>query len=171
MTLGAAAAGSLPRRMASPRSSGELLVSQSPRRPCAGCLVFFLVILASGCSHKTSAPAPLVVQHAAPTPGEIELSEPKVAFVEPDLVQVEVKYRFTKGQPDKYYSCDITFPGTRNRGVKPMLSWELKPEGVIRDKFQLSKPGAKTFEISMSETESPQSGYTKISNVVSGPIQ
>jgi hypothetical protein len=130
------------------------------------------VIVAFGCSQKTSVPAPsLVVQPAALTPGEIELSEPKVVFVEPDIVQVEVQYRFTKGRPDKYYSCNITFPGTQNRGVKPMQSWELKPEGVIRDKFQLSKPGAKTFEISMSETESPQNGYKKISNVVSGPVQ
>jgi hypothetical protein len=55
--------------------------------------------------------------------------------------------------------------------VKSIQSWELRPEGVIRDRFQLSKPGAKTFEISMSETESPQFGYKKISNVVSGPIQ
>jgi hypothetical protein len=129
-------------------------------------------MLASGCGQKTSAPAPdLIVQHVEQTPGEIELSEPKAIFVEPDIVQIEVKYRFTKGQPDKYYSCDVTFPGTTNRGVKPMMSWELKSEGVIRDKFQLSKSGAKTFEISMSETDSPQHGYKKISNVVSGPIQ
>ncbi|HEY7154881.1 MAG TPA: hypothetical protein VH575_13040 [Gemmataceae bacterium] len=129
-------------------------------------------MLASGCGPKTSAPLPtLVVQHAEQTPGEIELSDPKVVFVEPDFVQVEVKYRFTKGQPDKYYMCDVAFPGTTNHGVKPMQSWQLKSEGVIRDKFQLSKPGAKTFEIHVSETDSPQLGYKKISNVVSGSIQ
>ncbi len=134
--------------------------------------MLFLVVLVSGCGKKTTAPMPtLVVQHAEQMPGEIELSDAKAVFVEPDIVQIEVKYRFTKGKPDKLYSCDVVFPGTENRGVKPMKSWELQTEGVIRDKFQLSKPGAKTFEISMSETDSPQLGYKKISNVVSGPIQ
>jgi hypothetical protein len=114
----------------------------------------------------------VVVPHVSPTPGEIELLDPKVTVLdEPTLVQFEVKYRFTKGKPDKYYSCDISFPGTPNHGVKMMDSWELKPEGVIRDKLMLKKPGAKSFEMYMSETPSPQEGYKKISNVVSGPVQ
>lgn len=150
-------------------------MSESTRRLCARCLVFFpLVVLASGCGRKTdpAAPAPaVVVQHAPPTPGEIELFDPKVTLLEPTLVQFEVKYRFTKGQPDRYYACDISFPGTLNHGVKPMQSWELKTEGVIRDKVVLSKPPVKSFEIQMSEAASLQDGYKKNSNVVSGPVQ
>jgi hypothetical protein len=113
----------------------------------------------------------VVVQHVSRAPGEVELSGPRVTLLEPNIVQFEVKYRFTKGQPDKYYSCDVSFPGTPNRGVKTMMSWELKPEGVIRDKIELKKPGAKSFEIYLSETPSPQEGYKKISNVVSGPVR
>ena len=102
----------------------------------------------------------------------MELSDPTVTLLEPTLVQVEVRYRFTKGQPDKYYACEVSFPGTPNHGVKMMESWELKPEGVIRDKFQLRQPGAKSFEIYLAETPSPQqSPYKKISNVVSGTIE
>lgn len=147
----------------------------SSRRLGAGCLVFIpLVGLALGCGQKPAPSAPiqvLVAPDVPPTPGEIQLSDPKVVFLEPTLVQFEVQYRFTKGQPDKYYACDISFPGTLNHGVKPMDSWELKAEGVIRDKVVLSKPGVKSFEIQISESSSPQDGYQKISNVVSGPVQ
>jgi hypothetical protein len=139
----------------------------------AGRLVAFtFVVIALGCGQKAGTPAPIVVtEHVSQTPGEIELSDPKVTLLEPSLVQFEVKYRFTKGKPDKYYMCDITFPGTLNHGVKPMEHWELKAEGVIRDKVELSKPGVKTFEIQMSETAAQQEPYRKISNVVSGQVQ
>src|SRR5262249_51235871 len=104
-------------------------------------------------------------------PGEIELSDPKVTFAGPNKVRFEVRYRFTKGKPDKYYLCEISFPGTPNHGAKPMETWELKSEGVIKDEVPLFKPPVQTFEIRMSEADSPQNGYTKISNVVSGPVK
>jgi hypothetical protein len=128
--------------------------------------------LALACGQKADAPAPVpAARRAPPVPGEIQLSDPKVTLLEPTLVQFEVKYRFTKGQPDKYYLCDISFPGTPNHGVKPMDSWELKAEGVIRDKVALAKPPVTSFEIQMSEAWSPQDGFKKISNVVSGPVE
>jgi hypothetical protein len=141
---------------------------------CLGSLLLLcpLGIIASGCGEKPSTFRTVIAQHVSQTPGEIELFDPKVTVIEePGLVQFEVQYRFTKGQPDKYYSCNIAFPGTSNHAVKRMDSWELKREGVIRDKIMLTKPGVKSFEITMSETASPQSGYKKISNVVSGPVQ
>jgi hypothetical protein len=42
---------------------------------------------------------------------------------------------------------------------------------VIKDGVELSEPGAKSFEIYMSEASSSQGGFKKISNVVSGPIK
>jgi hypothetical protein len=113
----------------------------------------------------------VVAENVPQVPGRIELFDPKVTLVEPNLVQFEVKYRFTQGRPDKYYSFDVFFPGTNNHGVKTIDSWELKPEGVIRDGIELRHPGAKTFEIYMSETTSPQLGYKKFSNVLTGEIQ
>jgi hypothetical protein len=113
----------------------------------------------------------VAVQEVPQEPGEIELSDPKVTFEEPNIVRFEVKYRFVKGRPDKYYACDIAFPGTLNHGRKVMDSWEMKPEGVLKDGVELRERGAKTFEIYMSETTSPQLGYQKNSNVVKGQVQ
>jgi hypothetical protein len=131
-------------------------------------------LLAASCGRRAAVPEPDAVQttQVVPTePGEIELSQPKVTLAEPNLVRFEVSYRFTKGKPDKYYLCEISFPGTPNVGAKPMESWELKAEGVIRDGIPLSKPPVKTFEIRVSEADSPHLGYRKISNVVSGPVK
>jgi hypothetical protein len=133
------------------------------------------VVLASGCGQKTVAPVPAAPQAppqpVSQTPGEIELSDPKVTLAEPTLVQFEVKYRFTKGQPDKYYTCDIFFPGTPNHGAKTMGAVELNAEGVIKDGFKLQGPPVKSFEIYMSEAPTPRDQYKKISNVVSGPVK
>jgi hypothetical protein len=143
------------------------------RRLCARCLVLFpLVALAWGCGRKTPAPVEIsVTPPEAQVPGEIQLSDARVTLLEPTVVQFEVAYRFTQGRPDKYYSCDVSFPGTPNHGVKMMEHWELKMEGVIRDSVMLKQPGAKSFEIYLSESPSPRERYKKISNVASGPVQ
>ena len=52
-----------------------------------------------------------------------------------------------------------------------MESWELKAEGVIKDGIVLSSPPVETFEIRVSEADSPQNGYKLISNVVRGPVK
>jgi hypothetical protein len=149
-------------------------VSPLLRRLGVVCLVSApLVVAAFGCGQQTPAPVPTVVtEQASPAAGEVELSDPKVALLKgEDLVEFKVKYRFTKGRPDKHYSCNISFPGTANHGVKQIESWELQSEGVIHDRIKLSEPGVKTFEITMLETPSPQEGYQKISNVVSGSVE
>ena len=140
----------------------------------AGLLVVPVALLLAGCGRHPAAPAPanVTVTQAVPTePGEIALSDAKVTFAEPNMVRFEVSYRFTKGKPDKYYMCEISFPGTPNHGAKSMESWELKSEGVIKDGIVLHKPPVKTFEIHVSEAESPQNGYKTISNVLGGPVK
>jgi hypothetical protein len=132
-----------------------------------------LAVLASACAQKNGVSAPPTQQaprQASETPSEVLLFDPKVTFVEPNIIQFEVKYRFTKGQPDKYYACDVSFPGTENHGVRLMESWELKTEGMIKDGIVLSKPPVKSFAIQVSEAPSPMERYQKISNVVSGPV-
>ena len=145
-----------------------------PGRRTAGGL--FLVALLALCPACGDAPAPGPAAEASvpsgpPEPGQIELSDPVVTFAEGNRVRFEVKYRFTKGRPSKYYLCEISFPGTPNHGAKPLESWELKAEGVIKDGVVLSKPPVQTFEIRVSEADSPQDGYKLISNVVSGPVK
>jgi hypothetical protein len=103
-------------------------------------------------------------------PNEIELSDAKVTLKGTKLVLFEVNYRFTQGRPNQFYSCDISFPGTVNHGVKRMDSWELKVEGVIKDSIELREPPVTEFEITMSEAPSPMLPYKKISNVVRGKI-
>ena len=150
------------------------------RRSIIGQLVGLLAILLMGCGQRAAEPgtpgAPgddpsRVTAPGSTEPGGIELSEPKVIFTKPDMIQFEVRYRFTKGKPDKYYMCDVSFPGTPNHAAKPMESWELKSEGVIKDGVVLSKPPVRTFEIRLSEADSPQDGYKKMSNVVRGPVK
>lgn len=86
-------------------------------------------------------------------------------------MKFEVRYKFTKGKPEKYYMCEVIFPDTKEVRAKPMESWQLKEEGVIKDGMMMSKPLPKTFEIRVSEADSPQDGYKKISNVVSGKVE
>lgn len=144
------------------------------RRIAWGVLLIPLAGLFLGCGQRALPRSAVVVQatQAAPSePGEIELSDPIMTLQKPDRIQFEVKYRFTKGKPEKYYLCEISFPGTANHGAKPMESWELKPEGVIKDGIVLTKLPVSTFEIRVSEADSPQNGYKTISNVVSGTVK
>lgn len=133
-----------------------------------------LVILVAGCGQNPNPTTGVEVRNTEPVstePGEIELSAPTATFAAPNTVRFEVNYRFTKGKPDKYYMCEIVFPGTPNHGSKPMESWELKADGTIKDGIVLSSPPVETFEIRLSEADSPQNGYKLISNVVRGPVK
>ncbi|HET6575981.1 MAG TPA: hypothetical protein VFG68_20440 [Fimbriiglobus sp.] len=144
------------------------------RRLPGGLLLVPLVVLFAGCNQRAATPGTATSQTARPVstePGAIELSDPKVTFEEPNRIRFEVHYKFTKGGPEKYYLCEVTFPGTANVGAKSMESWELKPEGVIKDGIILTKPPVKTFEIRVSEANSPDEGYKLISNVATGEVK
>ncbi|MSR33082.1 MAG: hypothetical protein EXR99_16455 [Gemmataceae bacterium] len=130
----------------------------------------------AGCGQQEAPPPAEVkksIQVAPSGPSEMELSQPKAYFRDAKTVMFELKYRFTKGKPDKYYLCEITFPGTPFQGAKPMESWELKGEGSIKDGLILSKLEGKLqeFEIRVSEAVSPQNGYKLISNVLKGKVE
>jgi hypothetical protein len=145
------------------------------RFPFLVTLLALTSIHASGCNQQANAPEPVSVVPQDVTAkletGEIELFDAKVSLVQPNMAQFEVSYRFIKGRPNKYYLCNVSFPGTANVGKKTLMNWELKDEGVIRDRLQLRQKGAKSFEIFMAETTSPQAGYKKISNVAAGPVE
>ena len=144
-------------------------------------LLACVVALSAGCGRSGHGPA-AGGPHAPgpqaapfpPGPPTMELSDPKVTFRDPETVECEVKYRFTQGgpQPHDAYDFQILFPGTQNSGLKLMHTWELKMEGTIKDSFHLSQPGAKTFEIFVTETATlDRPGRKQISNVVRGPIR
>ena len=146
------------------------------RRLAHGLAAALCTLLPSGCgtAKVEPSPAPAPARDTTPVstePGEIELSGAKVTLKESNRIEFEVQYRFTKGKPDKYYMCDVSFPGTTNHAAKPMESWELKSEGVIRDGIRLSNLPVQAFEIRVSEANSPQDGYKVISNTVKGSVE
>ena len=143
------------------------------------CLVL-LPVVAWGCRERTGTPSSVSAtagQQGTPvdskTPRQIELSDATVTTVEPDLVQLDVTYRFSQGQPQpsSSYRCEITFPGTACQGVRLIEGWELKAQGAIQDRFTLSDPAAKSFEVRVSEGPSQKGPFKKISNVASGPVR
>jgi hypothetical protein len=130
-------------------------------------LVLLTVLVLVGCGVPTPPPAPaIVVKPVSTEPGEVELSEAVVTFLEPNQAKFEVKYRFTKGQPDKYYLLELRFPGTKNHASKTMEMWELKPNGVIRDTAFLHHGKAEKFELKLSEASSPMAGLRILNEVV-----
>lgn len=139
----------------------------------AGALCIFG--LSMGCKPSAPSAAPVTESTVSAVPtekSEVELYEPKLTFVPPELLKFELKYKFVKGAPSKNYVCILNFPGTNNQGQKPMEAWELKMTGTIKGGIELQSldPPVKTFEITMGEAEVPQSGYETISNKLTGEI-
>jgi hypothetical protein len=154
-----------------------VFVSQLNAPLCVRPLVLLALALgAVGCGPKAGSPGPVAVVTPAAEEGpkvaaKIELYDAKVTRLEPTYVQLEVKYRFTEGRPDTAYTCILSLPDVSEQGFKLMESFALKPEGVLRDKFRLSKPAGKSFEIHMGESASSSHPYLQRSNVVKGAIE
>jgi hypothetical protein len=138
------------------------------------------VLLFGNCNRPQPAPAnvgssqasPITAEIISSEPAQMELSDAQVTYSPRDkLLNFRVKYRFTQGGPSKYYLCELAFPGTDNHGSKPMFSFDLKPEGILADGFRNIKQPVETFEIRVSEADSPQAGYRLISNIVSGKVE
>lgn len=129
-------------------------------------------LVAIGCGKDLSEAPAIQATIAEPAESsEIELSEPKAIFEAPDVVRLEVTYRFTKGGPKNFYCAEVTFPGTENVGVKYMEGWELKDSGVLKSGLVLKTADVKEFEVRITEALLPQDGYKPISNVVKGQVE
>lgn len=103
-------------------------------------------------------------------PAEVELGVPTTSFQAPDIVRVEIPYKFITGSPVAHYGCEVKFLDSEFTGFKAMEAWELKNEGVIRDGFQIGRAPKGAFEVVFTEAESPDRGYHPISKVVTGQI-
>jgi len=140
-----------------------------------GCLLVATAgwLVSGGCQPSDPATVPVIrATTAGPAePGAIELSEPRAHFGPDDVLQFEVKYRFTSGGPTNFYCAEVQFPGSESFGVKYMEGWELKPEGTLRDGLILQSPDVEDFEIRVTEAFLPQDGYKPISNVVRGKVE
>src|SRR4051794_36434334 len=102
-------------------------------------ILVVLVALPFACTERATSPPPSVAARppAEPidttTPREIELSDAKMSFRDAEVVMFEVKSRFTKGdpQPGYVYQLEVAFPGTTNRGIKPLIGQEVKKQGLL----------------------------------------
>ncbi len=138
------------------------------------CMLCMLPVIIAGCSSNQPAQPVTEATIAAPKEdGQIELSDPQFVMTPPNIVHFEMKYKFVKGRPDKSYLCTISFPGTTNTGQKPIEAWELKESGVIKGALEMQSldTPVEKFEIHMGESENPQSGFTTISNTLTGEVQ
>lgn len=141
-------------------------------------LVGLGVCLIAGCSAGTTSSPDVSVSKPAITatvdvaaPGVVEIVSAKARRSAENIIHFEVAYKFTSGSPVKNYMLNLTFPGTSVSGQKPMDAWEVKPEGIIKTGLPVADPAAKSFEITFAEADSPDRGYTVISNMVSGEVE
>lgn len=136
-----------------------------------------LLLGIGGCSTELAKPAPpvsppsITATVADMTPGVVEITGVKAERRADDIVSFEVTYKFTSGAPVKNYMLNLTFPDTAIAGQKPMDAWEVKPEGIIKTGLPVSDPAAKSYEITFAEADSPDRGYTVISNTYKGDLE
>ena len=152
-----------------------MVADRSRLRSGWGCLLVatagWLAVVGCGPSDPAAVPVIRATTAGPPEPGAIELYEPRAHFGPDDVLQFEVKYRFTSGGPTNFYCAEVQFPGSESFGVKYMEGWELKPEGTLRDGLILQSPDVEDFEIRVTEALLPQDGYKPISNVVRGKVE
>jgi hypothetical protein len=138
----------------------------------AGCLAALALLSGCGSKAKPGATAPTITATATKAePGVVELSSPKVTRGENNRINFEISYKFTSGAPVKIYQLEMSFPGTNERGFKQMESWELKPEGVIKTAVEVGDPTVSKFRIVLSEADSPDRGFTRNSNELTGELE
>lgn len=104
-------------------------------------------------------------------PGVVELSSASAVLDDSQVVRFEINYRFTSGAPVKTYLSNVKFPGTDQAGIKPLESFELKPEGSFKMGIEVGDNKVESFEITFSEADSPDRGYTVISNTLTGAVR
>lgn len=134
-----------------------------------------ITALFPGCSRQAdsrAAAAPTITATETKSePGVVELGAAKATRGEDNLVKFEIPYKFTSGAPVKTYLLEISFPNTMNVGRRTIEGWELKSEGVISTRVELIEPTATTFVIVLSEADSPDRGYKRNSNELTGEVE
>jgi hypothetical protein len=142
-------------------------------------MLLSLMVCQTGCNKKAkeekpSGPTVPKAPEKADGPAiSIELKDPKVTLLAPTLLRFEVNYRFLQGvpKPESWYACEVHLKGAQEGvGMKQMQGKELKADGLIWEDVMLFKPGAKSFEMHMSEAPGKGGPYRKVSNVVSGQV-
>ncbi len=124
-----------------------------------------------GCGVSTTPSTPVMSTITDSEPGIIEIGKVDVKVNDENLAEFKIHYKFTSGRPAKYYMCNILFPGSERRGLKPIEKWEMKPEGIIIAKIDLGADNLDAFTIQLEEADSPDKGYTANSNLYEGKLK
>lgn len=137
------------------------------------CGVAWIAVSITGCSEGKSDFGDVESSATVMRPyerAEVELGEPTATFQAPDIIRVEIPYKFVVGAPVAHYGCEVKFLDPDFTGLKYLQAWELKNEGVIRDGFVIGAEPKGAFEVVFTEAESPDQGYHPISKVVTGQL-
>lgn len=114
---------------------------------------------------------------AAATPAAdtmvVELSEPTVLRLGPNMVRYEVKYRFTREQPspDRWYTAQVELDNVGFVGMRQIDGRDMKSEGTIRQDLPVFKEGAGAFKIHLEESPGKNGPFTPASNTVTGTVK
>lgn len=103
-------------------------------------------------------------------PSVVELKQATAVLDDLGIVRFTIDYAFTAGAPTKFYQCDITFVDADRYGIKPMTASELSPTGTINTGIEVGDAPVNEYTITLSEAESPDRGYTVISNTLRGVV-
>ncbi|MEZ6130183.1 MAG: hypothetical protein R3C59_15975 [Planctomycetaceae bacterium] len=102
--------------------------------------------------------------------GVVELTSATAKLDKDQIVRFQVDYRFTSGAPVKTYLCTVNFPNSDQAGVKPLERFELGPEGTFTMGIEVGDNVVDAYELRFSEADSPDRGYTVISNTLTGQV-
>jgi hypothetical protein len=143
-------------------------------RPSLG-LLFLNLLAIAGCSqqesHSARSAGPTITKttDAGPiAPGGVELKSASAARDENNVIRFEVSYLFTSGSPVKTYLCNVTFPGSDQVGIRPLESFELKPEGTFKMGIEVGENKVDAFELTFSEADS--AAKKQETSSASGPV-
>src|SRR5687767_9119194 len=100
------------------------LVVNHTHTKLACCLAVVALLPGCGAQAKSNPTAPAIAaKETKSEPGVVELSDPKVTRGEDNLIKFEIQYNFKSGSPVKTYLLEMSFPGTKERGEKPIEGW------------------------------------------------
>lgn len=108
---------------------------------------------------------------ADPGPSVVELQKVDAIVDREGIVRLQIHYKFTSGAPTRHYLCKIRFPDIDRTIAKFMSAGELSREGAFKAAIEAGETPPESYEVVLSEAESPDAGFDPISNTLTGAFQ
>lgn len=145
-----------------------------------GKLMLAGIVLIVGCRGEPSASSPGTKSESAdtkaaaaadPGPSVVELRKADAFIDKERIARLEIHYSFSSGSPTKHYLCKIRFPNVDRTIAKFMAASELSQAGAFKTAIEAGEIPPDSYEIVLSEAESPDAGFYPVSNTLSGAFQ